>query len=104
MYELVCGLRGHLAAAALVLALGWCLCDAPAAGKRVAIRVDCAAAGACERAEAVALDVWSEERGAGLPLDVVVAERALSGLDHYDVIVPDIDAVAAAERERLHAL
>lgn len=103
MLELATGLRAHLVTGALVLAAGLLL-SGPRAGKRVAIRVDCAVAGACERAEAAALDVWSEDRGAGLPLDVVVSERALAKLTAYTVIVPDIDAVAAAERARLHSL
>ncbi len=49
--------------------------------------------------------MWSEERGPGLPLDVVVTRDAMVQLDAahvaYRVIVPDIDALAAAEAERL---
>lgn len=74
---------------------------------RVAIRVACDAPAACVLAEALAVDVWSEERGAGLPLDVVVpadalAELAAAGVS-WHVLVPDIDAVAAAEAARLRS-
>src|SRR5690606_16885376 len=60
---------------------------------------------ACEAALGLALDVWSEHRGAGLPLDVVVAEHALARLAalgvRWQVLVPDIDEVARAEAARL---
>jgi murein tripeptide amidase MpaA len=95
-------LRGYLAAAALALAAAY-LWHGSHHVTRVAIRVDCNVALACERAEAAALDVWSEERGPGLPLDVVVPDGALANLYAYQVIVPDIDAAAAGERARLHA-
>jgi hypothetical protein len=79
----------------------------PTAPRRVAIRVACDLRGACKQAEALALDVWSEERGPDLPLDVVVPEAALARLAaagvHYTVLVPDIDAVARAEAARLRA-
>src|SRR5687768_12102164 len=56
-------------------------------------------------AEALALDVWTEHRGAGDPIDIVVTERELARLAAsgiaYDVIDPDIDATAAAEALRL---
>jgi len=71
---------------------------------RVAIRVDCRP-GACELAEALADDVWSEQRGPGLPLDVVVSSDHLDALADagitWQVLVPDIDAVAEAEAARL---
>ncbi len=67
----------------------------------VAIRVDCSDATACARAEAIALDVWSEHRGPGMPLDVVVSSDELGQLAGYEVLDPDIDATAAAEAERL---
>src|ERR1044071_1194950 len=70
---------------------------------RVAIRVDCAVPGACERARAVALDVWSEEEGPNLPLDVVVASDELPHLAAWQLLVPDIDAAARAERGRVGA-
>lgn len=76
------------------------------AERRVAIRVDCIAPSACAFAESLALDVWSEHRGAGLPLDVVVAESSLARLDAahvpWQIIERDIDAAARAEAERLH--
>jgi len=93
--------RGYIAAAALAFAVSWLV--RPHHVKRVAIRVDCTVALACERAEAASLDVWSEERGPSLPLDVVVPDDALARLYAYQIIVPDIDAAATAERERLHA-
>jgi carboxypeptidase T len=72
---------------------------------RVAIRVACTAA-TCPVVESLALDVWSEQRGPGLPLDVVVADDALGRLAaagvSWQVLVADIDAVARAEAERLH--
>jgi hypothetical protein len=79
-------------------------CQVPA---RVAIRVTCDDAAACERVAADALDVWSEARGGNAPLDVVVLETELPRLDaagvRWEVIVPDIDAAAQAERERLRS-
>lgn len=72
---------------------------------RVAIRIACDPA-ACAVAEAFAVDVWSEQRGADLPLDVVVPADRLAALAAlgvtWQVLVPDIDAVAAAEAARLH--
>jgi carboxypeptidase T len=74
--------------------------------RRVAIRVDCTVPSACFVAESLALDVWSEYRGAGLPLDVVVAADSLATLDAahvpWQMIEPDIDAVARAEHDRVH--
>jgi carboxypeptidase T len=100
---------------ALSLVLGTAVAIAPApiatmsrgsaAATRVAIRVDCGAAAGCALAEQLSLDVWSEDRGPGLPLDVVVESTALAQLDAahvaYEVLVPDIDKVAAEERARL---
>jgi carboxypeptidase T len=71
---------------------------------RVAIRVTCDGA-ACTYAESLALDVWSDETGPHQPLDIVVTRDALAQLDRagiaWQVLVPDIDAVAREERERL---
>lgn len=77
----------------------------PPSTRRVAIRVDCRDADACARAEEVALDVWSEERAPGEPLDVVVAAADLDEFadDAYVVIDDDIDATAAAEAARLRS-
>lgn len=74
----------------------------PPAGRRVAIRVACTD---CASVEALALDVWSDARGPGMPLDVVVRDTdlprlAAAGL-HYEVLVPDIDEAARAEAVRL---
>ncbi|MDB4958229.1 MAG: putative carboxypeptidase [Myxococcales bacterium] len=73
---------------------------------RVAIRVPCEQPAACAFAESLAVDVWSEERAPGLPLDVVVMNDALHRLDAagvaWQMLVPDIDAVAKAEWDRLH--
>ena len=74
---------------------------------RVAIRIDCAHAGAaaCAIVEQLALDTWSEARGPREPLDVVVTARTAARLAElgiaHDVLVPDIDADARAERERI---
>ncbi len=67
----------------------------------------CERPSACALAESLAVDVWSEQRGDGLPLDVVVhgdtlAVLAAAGVS-WQVLVPDIDAVAAAEAERLRS-
>jgi carboxypeptidase T len=68
--------------------------------RRVAIRVDAAHAAL---AESIALDVWSEDRGPGMPLDVVVASDQLTLINDFEILDPDIDATAAAERARVHA-
>ncbi|MBA3819845.1 MAG: hypothetical protein H0X17_13195 [Deltaproteobacteria bacterium] len=72
---------------------------------RTAIRVHCGDAATCAFAESLATDVWSEQRGPGLPLDVVVTAAALAKLDaaaiRWRTLVPDIDAVARAEAARL---
>ena len=69
---------------------------------RIAIRVAPANA---PLAEALALDVWSEDRGPDLPLDVVVDTRALAQLDRaqvaYEILVWDLDAAARAEHARV---
>ncbi|MBI1945743.1 MAG: hypothetical protein HYS27_08605 [Deltaproteobacteria bacterium] len=76
-----------------------------APSRRVAIRVDCVDPAACAHAQATALDVWSEELGPGLPLDVVVRATDLEDLTTagvaFTVLDPDIDAAARAEAERL---
>src|SRR5258706_13216941 len=73
---------------------------------RSAIRVDCAAdPRACELAEAVAVDVWSEERGVGLPLDVVVTPDGLTRLSlaggAWGGLGADIAAAGRAEAMRM---
>jgi carboxypeptidase T len=69
--------------------------------RRLAIRVQPSVL-----AESLALDTWSEETGPGLPLDIVVGEDALGTLAAagitWQVLVPDVDAVADAEAMRLH--
>jgi carboxypeptidase T len=65
---------------------------------RVAIRVAPADAAL---AESLALDVWSEERGPDLPLDVVITDDQLAQFPNAQILVPDIDAVARDEHERL---
>ena len=87
-------LRAPLIAATLGL-----LAVAPT-GTRVAIRVTC---DDCTRARALALDVWSERTGPGMPLDIVVTSDALPRLSHWEILVPDIDAAARDEADRLHA-
>jgi carboxypeptidase T len=102
-------LGGRPAALALLMCVVALLAYPRAApAKRVAIRVSCQDAGACALAESLATDVWSEQRGAGLPLDVVVSSDDLPRLDDagaaWQVLVPDIDAAAAAEADRLRDL
>lgn len=73
--------------------------------RRVAISVDCADEAACALAASLAVDVWSEQRGPGLPLDVVVAQRDLARLAAagavWTVLDDDIDASARTEAARL---
>jgi carboxypeptidase T len=93
---------GLLACTAAIL-----VCGREPAHTRVAIRVDCSDPRACEIAESLALDVWSEHRGPGLPLDVVVRDDVLRRLEaarvSWQVLVPDIDAAARAEAARLRS-
>jgi carboxypeptidase T len=74
---------------------------------RVVIRVACDDLAACELAEQLALDVWSEQRGRGLPLDVVVDDDSLARLAaagvSYEVLSADIDADARAETARIRS-
>jgi carboxypeptidase T len=97
-------LAGGLAAAALAVYLN--APAAPGAPIHRAIRVTCSEAD-CAKVEALADDVWSEQRGPGLPLDVVVTDEALAELASagitWQVTVPDVDAAIAAEAARLHA-
>ena len=90
-----------------LLALAVAVASTPPArpAKRVAVRVSCAEPAACVVAESLALDVWSEERGPGMPLDVVVPETALPALAGFapEIIDPDIDATARAEADRLRS-
>ena len=53
--------------------------------------------------DALALDVWSEDRAPGDPIDVVVDSDDLDQLVGALVLVDDIDAVAAAEHARIAA-
>lgn len=91
-------------AASVVVGAGlafWCQID----DRRVAIRVDCDDVAACAVASALAVDVWSEQRGPGLPLDVVLEHRDLARLAAegvaWTVLDEDIDATAHAEATRL---
>lgn len=70
---------------------------------RVAIRVDCTEPADCALAESIAVDVWSEHRGPGMPLDVVVTSDLLPRLANvpWQMLVPDIDAAAREEAARL---
>lgn len=96
-----------LAALGLAAGAAAVLVARPAPPTRVAIRVACDAPAACVLVEALSVDVWSEERGPGLPLDVVVPSTSLPRLAAahvaYEVLVPDIDAVAATEARRLRS-
>jgi carboxypeptidase T len=94
-----------LAAGAVAVAASWPESPSPRAPVRTAIRVECPDPAACSLAESLALDVWSEHRGPGLPIDIVVTDDRLARLDaagaRWQVLVPDIDADARAEFERL---
>ncbi len=80
--------------------------SAPAV-RRVAIRVECANEAACVLSQELALDVWTEERAPGDPVDVVVEAASLAQLRAsgavFLVIDADIDATAQAETARLAA-
>src|SRR5450432_1115484 len=97
--------RGAIVIAAVGIVVVLCM-GRTSAQRRVAIRVSCENPASCSFAESLALDVWSEERGPALPLDVVVDSDALARLEarhiSFEVLVPDIDAVAQAEYTRLH--
>ena len=100
------GARRTVLAGAASIALGvavafWFQLD----DRRVAIRVDCQDEEACAMASALAVDVWSEQRGPGLPLDVVLERRDLARLAaegvQWTVLDDDIDESARAEASRL---
>jgi carboxypeptidase T len=79
--------------------------ESQASAVRVAVRVHGRNPADLAFAESLAIDVWSENRGPDLPLDLVVHGRDLprlvaAGLDP-EVLVPDIDAVARREAARL---
>ena len=101
--------RNSLVAGA-VLAVGIAVASRgarPAAPRRIAIEAHCADAVACALVERLAVDVWSEQHGPGLPIDVVVLDRDLAQLAAagvtWEVLVDDIDAVARDEAQRLRA-
>ncbi len=103
--DLVDGFRGRFVAASGLALAAMLVCRAPSpAPTHVAIRVACAG-DTCALAESLAIDVWSEERGPTLPLDLVVPDTALATLAAagvtWEVLVPDVDAVAEAEHARL---
>jgi carboxypeptidase T len=72
----------------------------PIPSRHVAIRAQ-------EAAEGFALDVWSEHRAPGQPIDVVVDARSLPSLFArgiaFEVLVSDVDALADEEAARLAA-
>lgn len=76
----------------------------PAAPVHTAIRVHCSAL-TCPLVESLAVDVWSEHRGPGLPLDVIVTDDTLPLLGAagipWQTLVPDIDEAARTEAHRL---
>jgi len=80
---------------------------APRTSTRVAIRVACPDRVVCTAAASLAIDVWSEHEGPGLPLDIVVTDDTLPLLElagaTWEVLVPDIDAEARAEATRLQS-
>ncbi|MGE0869309.1 MAG: M14 family zinc carboxypeptidase [Kofleriaceae bacterium] len=100
-----------MALAALAIGCGiaaivyWRWPSPPSAPVRVAIRVACDDPARCALAESLALDVWTEGGRPGLPFDIVVASDSLAVLDAHHiawtVVVPDIDAAARDEAERL---
>src|SRR5688572_8530395 len=73
--------------------------------RRSAVRTQPLDAAQRDAVLAAALDVWSEHAAEGEPLDVVLDGRGREALTDagvgFEVLVHDIDAVAAAEQERL---
>ena len=58
--------------------------------RRMAIRVECDDIAACALADSLAIDVWSEQRGPGLPLDVgPVKGKDPKHLDRLESRPPD---------------
>jgi carboxypeptidase T len=96
---------GALALAAVAGIASQCPSRAPHHPTRLAIRVECDHDSSCALAESLALDVWSEDRGPGIPLDLVVTDDILPRLAaahvKWQVLVPDIDALARDEAQRL---
>lgn len=76
------------------------------ASKRTAIRVECEGA-TCDLVESLAADVWTERRGPGMPLEVVVTRDKLALFDDLGIawrmLVPDVDLVAEREAARISA-
>lgn len=76
-----------------------------AIGGRAAVRVQLRDASDVALAHDIALDVWSEEAAADEPLDIVVDLDGLRRLTAagvpWEVLVADIDELAAQERARL---
>ncbi len=72
---------------------------------RVAVRVTPSGPTELALAEALALDVWSENFGPGSPIDLVVHDGDLPRLEaaglQPEILVPDIDAVARDEAARI---
>ena len=94
-----------LAGLGLLICAAMLLVPGGAPPRRVAIEVDCTQPGACELAESLALDVWSEQRGPRWPLVVVVRSDAVQRLHAagvaWQVLDRDIDATARAEMARI---
>ncbi|MEO6774295.1 MAG: M14 metallopeptidase family protein [Kofleriaceae bacterium] len=72
---------------------------------RVEIRVDCHDPADCALATTYALDIWSEQTGPDLPLDLVVRGSSLAALADahvaFEIMSSDIDADARVEAARL---
>jgi carboxypeptidase T len=72
---------------------------------RVEIRVDCHDPAACVLASESALDIWSDDTGPDLPLDLVVRKSSLPLLEvlhvPFEIESHDIDADARAEHVRI---
>lgn len=81
------------------------MAPATAIGGRAAVRVQPRDAAESALVQAIALDVWSEEAAADEPIDIVVDIDGLRRLGAagvpWEVLVADIDELAAQERARL---
>jgi len=95
------------ALAGLIAGAGLLASPRPSPPTRAAIRIDCTVAQHCTLAESLALDVWSEQRGPNLPLDIVVSSDSLARLDAahvpWQMLELDIDAAAREESARVHS-
>ena len=101
------GLTGLVSAVALAAALlASDPTEAESPGPRAAVRVQIHSEAQRAAVRAAMLDLWSDS-DAGTALDVVMGPEGIDALREwgiaFEVLVPDIDAVAAAEKARIES-